>query len=55
VSTDHDEASRDRLTATWVELAIRLGVLALLLYWSFILVRPFITIAIWSVVLAVAL
>ena len=55
MSTDHDEASRDRLTATWVELAIRLGVLALLLYWSFILVQPFISIAIWSVVLAVAL
>ena len=54
-SADHDPASRDRLTATWVELAIRLGILALLLYFSFTLVRPFITIAIWSVVLTVAL
>ena len=41
---------RGRLTATWVELTIRLGVLALLLYWSFVLVQPFITIAIWSAV-----
>jgi predicted PurR-regulated permease PerM len=54
-SVDHDPASRDRLTATWVELTIRLGVLGLLLYLSFTLVRPFITIAIWSVVLTVAL
>jgi len=50
-----DPAGRDRLTATWIELAIRLAVLGLLLYWAFVLVRPFITIAIWSVVLTVAL
>jgi predicted PurR-regulated permease PerM len=50
-----DASHSDRLTATWVELGVRLGVLAFLLYWAFILVRPFITIAIWSVVLTVAL
>jgi predicted PurR-regulated permease PerM len=56
VPADDPVASRrDRLTATWVELAVRLGVLAFLLYWAFILVRPFITIAIWSIVLTVAL
>ena len=54
-SADHDSVGRDRLTATWVELAIRLGVLGLLLVFSFTLIRPFITIAIWSVVLTVAL
>jgi predicted PurR-regulated permease PerM len=54
-SGDHDPAGRDRLLATWVELTIRLGVLGLLLFLSFTLVRPFITIAIWSVVLTVAL
>jgi predicted PurR-regulated permease PerM len=54
-STDHDPSSRDQFTATWVELTIRLGVLGLLLYLSFLLVRPFISIAIWSVVLTVAL
>jgi predicted PurR-regulated permease PerM len=53
--TDLDPSGRDQLTATWVELTIRLGVLGLLLYLSFILVRPFISIAIWSVVLTVAL
>jgi predicted PurR-regulated permease PerM len=54
-STDHDPSRRDQLTATWVELTIRLGVLGLLLYLSFILVRPFISIAIWSIVLTFAL
>lgn len=52
---EHETESGDRLTATWVELSIRLGILAFLLYWSLILVRPFITIAIWAVVLTVAL
>ena len=52
---EHQAASRDRLTATWIELTIRLGILGLLLYGSFILLRPFIAIAVWSVVLTVAL
>ena len=38
-----------------VQLAIRLGLLAFLIYWSFVLVRPFIPVFAWSVVLAVAL
>jgi predicted PurR-regulated permease PerM len=38
-----------------IQLAVRLGLLAFLLYWSFILVRPFIPILAWSVVLTVAL
>jgi predicted PurR-regulated permease PerM len=38
-----------------IQLAIRVGLLAFLLYWSFILVRPFIPILAWSMVLAVAL
>jgi predicted PurR-regulated permease PerM len=54
-SSDHDQSSRDQVTAASVELTIRLGILGLLLYLSFTLVRPFISIAIWSVVLTVAL
>ena len=54
-SIDHDSSSHDQFTATWVELTIRLGVLGLLLYFSFTLVSPFISIAIWSAVLTVAL
>jgi predicted PurR-regulated permease PerM len=52
---DKNASSRDQVMATVVELTIRLGVLGLLLYWSFFLIRPFITIAIWSIVLTVAL
>jgi predicted PurR-regulated permease PerM len=38
-----------------IQLAIRIGLLALLVFWSFILVRPFVPIMVWSIVLAVAL
>ena len=37
-----------------IQLAIRLGLLAFLIYWTFILVRPFVPIMAWSFVLAVA-
>ena len=47
--------TRDQFTGPFIETAIRLGALALLLYWTLILVRPFISIVIWSVVLSVAL
>jgi predicted PurR-regulated permease PerM len=48
-------SGRDQLTANFIEVAIRLGVLGLFLYWSLVLVRPFISIIIWSVVLTAAL
>src|SRR6185437_12933775 len=38
-----------------IQIAIRLGLLAFLIYWSFILLRPFIPILAWALVLAVAL
>jgi predicted PurR-regulated permease PerM len=38
-----------------IQLSIRLGLLAFLLYWSFVLVRPFIPILAWTLVLTVAL
>jgi predicted PurR-regulated permease PerM len=38
-----------------IQLVVRLALLALLVYWSFFLIRPFIPIITWSVVLAVAL
>ena len=52
---DEDQTSRDQLTTSFIDVAIRLGALGLLLYWSLVLVRPFISIVIWSVVLTVAL
>jgi predicted PurR-regulated permease PerM len=38
-----------------IQLTVRLGLLAFLVYWSFVLVRPFIPILVWSMVLTVAL
>jgi len=50
-----DTSSRDQLTATFIEVAIKLAAVALLLYAALVLVWPFVSIAIWSVVIAVAL
>jgi predicted PurR-regulated permease PerM len=38
-----------------IDTAIRLGLLGLLAYWSFTLIAPFLTIALWSSILTVAL
>ncbi|MGE9008494.1 AI-2E family transporter [Leptospira interrogans] len=38
-----------------IQLVIRLGLLAFLIYWTFVLIRPFVPILTWSIVLAVAL
>src|SRR3954471_6922200 len=38
-----------------IQLALRLGLLIFLVYWSFILVRPFIPVLAWSIILTVAL
>jgi predicted PurR-regulated permease PerM len=38
-----------------IQIAVRLGLLAFLIYWSLLLLRPFIPILAWAVVLAVAL
>jgi predicted PurR-regulated permease PerM len=47
--------SSDQSTGSFIELAIRLGVLFALIYLSLVLIRPFVTIGIWSIVLTVAL
>jgi predicted PurR-regulated permease PerM len=46
---------RDRRADNLVELTLRLAALGLLLYGALVLIRPFITLVIWSVVLTVAL
>lgn len=45
---------RGRTSDDATQIAVRLGLLAVLIYWSFILLRPFIPILAWAVVLAVA-
>ena len=42
-------------SSTTIDLAIRLGFLGLLGYWSFRVIAPLLTIGLWSVILAVAL
>lgn len=37
-----------------IQLAIRLGLLAFLVYWTFVLIQPFVPILAWSLVIAVA-
>jgi predicted PurR-regulated permease PerM len=49
-----DETS-DLRTAPIVELALRLGALGFLIYIAVTLIQPFIAVAIWSIVIAVAL
>src|SRR6202045_490388 len=44
-----------QLNATFIKLAIPLGFIGFLAYWTFVLVGPFIPIIVWSVVLTVAL
>ncbi len=53
--TTQDDTRQRKLNATFVGVAIHLGVVFALLYWAFILVRPFISIVVWGVVLSVAL
>jgi predicted PurR-regulated permease PerM len=51
-------SGNDRLampSGTVIELAIRLAFLGLLAYWSLLLIHPFFTIIVWSIVLTVAL
>jgi predicted PurR-regulated permease PerM len=51
---DHDP-KRTALSATTIDLAIRFGFIGLLGYWSFRIIAPFLTIGLWSAILAVAL
>jgi predicted PurR-regulated permease PerM len=44
-----------QLNATFVEMAIHIGLIGFLAYWSFILISPFLPFIVWSVVLTVAL
>jgi predicted PurR-regulated permease PerM len=44
-----------RAASGWPDVAIRLALVAIVIYWSFLLVRPFIAILIWAAILSVAL
>jgi hypothetical protein len=42
-------AEKDQFT---VDVAIKIGLLGLLVYWSLKVIGPFLTVALWSVILA---
>ena len=49
------DTSSGRTTGGWADLAIRFALVALIVYWSFLLLRPFIAILIWAAILSVAM
>ena len=56
MNEDHKKiVDADNFDARIIELGIRLALLSLLVFWSFSIIRPFIGIIVWSIVLAVAL
>jgi predicted PurR-regulated permease PerM len=55
IEDDRKLTDFEKLNTTVIELAIRLAFLGLLLFFSLTIIRPFVEIIIWSIVLAVAL
>jgi predicted PurR-regulated permease PerM len=55
MSAGGDQDPLQTAPATAIDLAIRFGFIAVLGYWSFRVIAPFLTIALWSAILAVAL
>src|SRR5262245_47482995 len=45
----------DSLRSLTIHIAIRLGLLALLAYWSLLVIGPFVTVLLWSGIVTVAL
>lgn len=52
---ENEGAVSGRAEHPWADVAIRFALGALVLYWSFLLLRPFIAILIWAAILSVAL
>src|SRR5215471_16656272 len=54
VEENHANVS-GRLGPSAIDIFIRIGLLALLVYWSLTVIGPFLTVALWSAILTVAL
>ena len=50
-----DSFTRQQSVKTAIEIAIKLGLLGIILFTSFLILKPFIGIVLWSIILAVAL
>jgi predicted PurR-regulated permease PerM len=56
MTVDKDKTgTSNRLDSLAVDTVIRIGLLALLVYWSLMVIGPFLTVALWSAILTVAL
>jgi len=55
VTEERTEFNYRQFNATFVEMAIHLGFIGFLAYWTFILISPFLPFIVWSIVLTVAL
>jgi len=53
--TQEDKSPAPLIASLTVDAAIRIGLLGLLLYWSLKVIGPFLTVALWSAILTVAL
>jgi predicted PurR-regulated permease PerM len=49
------DATSERAEYGWADAGIRLALVALIVYWSFLVLQPFIAILIWAAILTVAL
>ncbi|GGA65398.1 AI-2E family transporter [Neiella marina] len=47
-------ASQNQIS-TYVESALRIGVIALLIFWSYSIIKPFVLVVVWGAIIAVAL
>jgi len=52
---ENQAALQERRERGWADVAIRLALVALVVYWSFVLLRPFLAVLIWAAILSVAL
>jgi len=55
INTNSAKSTPDELSRKVAETAIRIGVLTLLLFWCFQIVRPFIATIVWGAIIAVAI
>src|SRR5580692_11848452 len=53
--TQERDGGREPRDYSTVDVVIRLGLIGLLIYWSLRVIGPFVTVALWSAILVVAL
>jgi predicted PurR-regulated permease PerM len=51
----NQDATSGQVEHNWADIGIRLALIALIVYWSFLVLRPFLAILIWAAILSVAL